>query len=169
MLQWILLVILKNNSWFFAFPFYPFNQNLSVPPRRDGKEMFFFLTFNLVIFFNLFCEEKFNNAKILITSKDVGVETGIERGRRRDETKAFYCVLNHKMRFSSSIKSKSSRKNNIFLETLARDFEEQNFVFEDTLSVYVQTSLQELSLIQILTLFLLFKSQLHWQSHQTIS
>lgn len=169
MLQWILLVILKNNSWFFAFPFYPFNQNLSVPPRRDGKEMFFFLTFNLVIFFNLFCEEKFNNAKILITSKDVGVETGIERGRRRDETKAFYCVLNHKMRFSSSIKSKSSRKNNILLATSFEILMNTSFVFEDTLSVYIGTPLQALSPIQILTLLSLFRSQLHWQSHQTIS
>lgn len=83
-----------------------------------GRRCFSFLPLTSSFFSIYFSEEKFNNAKILITSRDVGVETRIERGRRRDETKAFYCVLNHKMRFSSSIKSKSSRKNNILLVTL---------------------------------------------------
>lgn len=129
MLQWILLVILKNNSWFLLFLFILLTKIYRFLHVEMGRRCFSFLPLTSSFFSIYFCEEKFNNAKILITSRDVGVETGIERGRRRDETKAFYCVLNHKMRFSSSIKSKSSRKNNIFLANLARDFDEHKFRF----------------------------------------
>lgn len=119
----ILYVILKNNSWFLP-SFYPFNQNLSV--RRLGNEMFLLpLTSLVVSFFSIyFAKKKFNNAKIVVSwGGSIGGWVKVDEKRaemkQKHLWKAFYCFLSHKMGFSSSIKSKSSEKNNIFLGSVA--------------------------------------------------
>lgn len=77
-----------------------------------------------VFIFQFILRKKFNNAKIVITRRERGDERRWWRRqlgweRENDETKAFlrkafYCFFNHKMGFSSSFKSHSSEKNNIF-------------------------------------------------------